>query len=833
MKKYRWIAYTLLIITVLLIIYVFISGIYNRSVTNKSHTITTNLINDNFNVYKNSQGIIHIVSNNDDDMFFGLGYIHAQQHLWSMCLNKYIIQGRLSELYGKDYLQLDQYMRILSINETAKNLFDNTDSYTKNILQKYTDGINTYIEHQKGKYSIEFNSLDIIPEKWNPEDCFAIQRYWSFLLSSGFTTDIALSEIGLKIGFEKTKDLIPNYNSKGLFVIDYTSSSNESILDEIRRNIEEEQIKNKDSKIKLSNALQEINNINKLLNKVSSNLGSNIWVINKPKNTRIKTNAILSNDFHYNAAAPTMFFQVHITSPNYNVTGLTIPGMPIFLCGINNNVSWGMACMRLDDVDFFIEKTDDKNENYFVTDTRTQPIKEYLDTIRIKNEPEKVYYIRYTNTSRILSDIQRFSHKNSKKDLYSKHLITFRWTGTEITNEIGTGLKIMQANNWKEFYSFAKNWKVPGMVISFADKMGNIGTLPAGLVPKRGSTASPNFISEAWINTNRWQGFHNYNFNSIYNPSCRYILCANNAVQNNLNYYVSSYWATPERAERIKEGLSYTEFYSYRDAQYMQTDILSIYAKNQINSILYILKKHLPTFNAQERKAYYKLRNWDYIMSTKSTTSTIYNKFLNKLLYYTFHDELDDYHYNCYLKTGEMPLRKINELLLDTSSIWFNNKNTHWTENQEIIVLNSFKSALKELTKKFNTDNSDKWHYKYTRTLEIKSPYFTKTNIEQKIRNMSRIGKTFTTGGNSTTINVSDINVSKQSEIQTITVARFIADMHDGSVYTILAGGNSGDIISPNYSDQINLWKIGAYLKISTNPEVDPTFSHYIKFEKK
>ena len=115
--------------------------------------------------------------------------------------------------------------------------------------------------------------------------------------------------------------------------------------------------------------------INKLLNKVSSNLGTNIWVINNPKNTRIKTNAILANDFHYNAAAPTMFFQVHITSPNYNVTGLTIPGMPIFLCGINNNVSWGMACMRLDDVDFFIEKTDDKNENYFVTDTRTQPIK--------------------------------------------------------------------------------------------------------------------------------------------------------------------------------------------------------------------------------------------------------------------------------------------------------------------------------------------------------------------------------------------------------------------------------------------------------------------------
>ena len=834
MKKHRWI-FSILFLILLISIYYFFLDIYNRSIKTKEQAISVDCIDNNINIYKNSQGIIHIVSQTDKDLFFGLGYIHAKQHLWQICINRRIIKGTVAEIFGKEYLKSDYYMRIIAIDKISKELYKNSDEETKIILKKYTDGINTYIEQNKGKYSIEFNTLHYTPEKWTPEDCFAIQRYWAFLLSPGFTTDIALSEICLKIGFNKTQELIPDYSANFPFIIDNSSNILENSQILLNKNLKKKKTTRKSrlASIELSNILYEINNTYKKLNKISSNLGSNSWVINKPKNNRIKAHAILANDFHFPANAPSVFMQIHITSPGYNVTGITMPGMPIFLCGRNNHISWGTTSMRLDDVDFFTEKLNNKQDHYFINEKELRPIKEYLDTIRIKNKPEKVFYIRKTNTSRILSDIQQFSNNNSKKTLYKNNIITFRWTGTELSNELNIGLKIMQVSSWKQFSNIVKNWKVPGVVFSFADKAGNIGMIPAGIIPKRGITATPNFISDIWINTNKWQGFYKYNFNSIYNPKNKYIISANNAVQNNLPYHLSSYWAIPERAQRIKEILSGGEFYTFREAQYMQNDILSIYAKEQINTILYILLKNINLFNKEEKKAYYKLKKWDFVMSTKSTTSTIYNKFLDNLLYNVFADELGSYFYKRYLETGEMPLRKLNEVLKDTNSVWLNNINTNLSETLETIVINSFKKTLKDLTKIFNSSDSDTWHYSKMRTLTIKSPYFKRNKIEKRINNISKIGTTFIIGGNSTTINVSESNSNNFSEIRTIPVMRFIADMSDTVVYSVLAGGNSGDLISPNYSDQVNLWKIGAYLKISITPNVDNSFLPYVKFIKK
>lgn len=61
-------------------------------------------------------------------------------------------------------------------------------------------------------------------------------------------------------------------------------------------------------------------------------------------------------------------------------------------------------------------------------------------------------------------------------------------------------------------------------------------------------------------------------------------------------------------------------------------------------------------------------------------------------------------------------------------------------------------------------------------------------------------------------------------------VARFIADMSDSVVYSILPGGNSGDAMSSNYSDQIRFWKIGAYLQIPVSSQINDDFTLYIKF---
>ena len=45
-------------------------------------------------------GVPHIYAQNEDDLFFAQGYVHAYERLWQMELNRRISSGRLSEIFG-------------------------------------------------------------------------------------------------------------------------------------------------------------------------------------------------------------------------------------------------------------------------------------------------------------------------------------------------------------------------------------------------------------------------------------------------------------------------------------------------------------------------------------------------------------------------------------------------------------------------------------------------------------------------------------------------------------------------------------------------------------
>jgi len=810
----------LLSIGLLYYIYMFLSDIMSRSIQQETRTISTKDIEAETDIYKNMQGVLHIVSASDSDIFFALGYAHAENHLWQMFLNKKILQGEISEIFGKQYLETDYFMRAIGIKDIAKKLFEAADEETKNILRKYSDGVNTYIENNLAKYSFEFDATDCEPDEWLPQDCFAIQRYWAFLTSYGFSYDILLSEIEMKVGYKNLVELIPTYPSDAPHILDDTTR----IFFKADTKIGEKKSKKRGN---FSEVFGKLNEIYKLINKNDNLFGSNSWVVNKKKNNKIANNSVLANDLHSSVNVPTLFMQVHISSPNYNVVGLTLPGMPIFLCGRNDDIAWGFTNMRLDDVDFFVEKITDDNKRYFVDEVKTKVIDECLDTIKIKNAEEKVFYMRNTERSRIISDFQVITGKK-QKEIFNK-VLTFKWTGSEISNEISAGLKIMQAKSWNNFKQAINKWSVPGVNFSFTDRKGNLGVAPRGLIPKRGIAVKPFVISEAWTQNSSWEGFYPPDdLGDSYNPKKKFIISANNAVKRNIENYVSVYFASPVRAERIEEFLNRGKFYTVKDAQYMQNDVLSLYANKQLDIILPILHKYLHLLNEKEKKAYYKLKQWDCVMNPSSTASAIYNVFLTYLCKNTLQDELEEYHYQLYSKISDFLLQKIDELLKNPHHIYFDNIKTKEFENMDYIIVTSFQDAMKYLTKLFKNDNSDTWKYGKMNVLEIKPLFFNQTEIDKQINEILTIGE-FEIGGDPTTINTV-IKDEKTNYVKNAAVARFIADMSDSVVYSILPGGNSGDAMSSNYSDQIRFWKIGAYLQIPVSSQINDDFTLHMKF---
>jgi penicillin G amidase len=96
------------------------------------------------------EGIPHIQADNDLDVYRGLGYMHARNRLWEMETNRLKLKGELASVVGEFALASDQLYAPLHLEDYAHKTWQTLDQETKDILNAYTEGVNTLI-HQENK----------------------------------------------------------------------------------------------------------------------------------------------------------------------------------------------------------------------------------------------------------------------------------------------------------------------------------------------------------------------------------------------------------------------------------------------------------------------------------------------------------------------------------------------------------------------------------------------------------------------------------------------------------------------------------------------------------
>jgi len=94
---------------------------YLHSLTPKpSGQIALQGLNQEVEVFFDKFGIPHIYGQNEEDVYFALGYVHARERLFQMEMMRRVPAGRLSEILGKDLLETDRFFRILGLNRWAE-----------------------------------------------------------------------------------------------------------------------------------------------------------------------------------------------------------------------------------------------------------------------------------------------------------------------------------------------------------------------------------------------------------------------------------------------------------------------------------------------------------------------------------------------------------------------------------------------------------------------------------------------------------------------------------------------------------------------------------------
>src|SRR5512139_434967 len=110
-------------------------------------------------VIRDRWGIPHIYASNTPDVFFAQGFVHAQDRLWQMELNRRTATGRLSELFGEVALDTDRAVRTFGFARIAQIDLYNAADDILSVVRAYTDGVNAYLQQPSAHLPVEFTLL--------------------------------------------------------------------------------------------------------------------------------------------------------------------------------------------------------------------------------------------------------------------------------------------------------------------------------------------------------------------------------------------------------------------------------------------------------------------------------------------------------------------------------------------------------------------------------------------------------------------------------------------------------------------------------------------------
>ena len=780
-------------------------------------------IMDSVHIYRNKFSIPHIVSHNEQDAFIAMGYVHAQDRLWQMDIARRAGRGRLAEIFGEQALQSDRFMRVMNLVDIAGNLLKNSSKTTKQILESYSKGVNLFLEMNPDKVPFEFGALSYTPESWTPEDCLIIMRLMAIEMNMSMWTDLAFGEIADKFGIQSALAMIPK-NTPGT-VYQYGGTSQEFTSEEstiAQGNLEGL------STIHTSMILSA----REYLGFSGDGIGSNAWVMRTSPKEK-KTSVILANDPHLKLSLPARWYQAHITSPGFNAIGATIPGLPLIVSGRNDLSSWGISNMMNDDFDYFIEKVDKKNSNYYFNESGERVKFKYKrDTIIIKNGEPLIYDIRYTGRSAVISDAPPtglLKDINNKNSVFDRYCLTYSWTGMQMSDEILGMYKVMKSSSWSDCKKGFDVWCAPALNFVYGNANGTIASASIGMIAKRGEKNNPNLPSPGWKKGYSWNGVYTSSIlpsqSFLGNEySKRFIITANNPLISNPNVYHSVLWEPSSRADRLQQTLKEFDEYDVRDAQYLQMDVYSAYARQVMDSILPVLIKKKKYMPVDAKKAIEKMKNWKCYITNQDIEPTIFSLFLDEYYRSVFEDQLTAPILRLYNIVSNVPTRIILHTLYDSEEkwdSWFDDVRTKQIkEDRSEIVFRSFLRAIKKGDRYFGNADIRTWKYGKLHSILLEHLFSSSTLLSPIVTHGP-----FPHGGNNTTLNNGSWSFNDPFKQTLGASVRVISDMRDSMLYCVLPGGVSGEPLSSHYSDQVQLWLNGGYIALSATRNISTDFT--------
>ncbi|MBE0423259.1 MAG: penicillin acylase family protein [Lutibacter sp.] len=747
-----------------------------------SGEITLSNIENETTVYFDDYGIPHIYAQNQYDASTALGYVHAQDRLWQMELMRRIAPGRLSEIFGIDMLKNDRFFVSLGIEEASKKSIEKLDKNGEvyKLAMAYLNGVNQFIEN--GPTPIEFTLIGIGKEPYQLKDIYNVLGYMSFSFAMAQKTDPLLTILKDKLGDNYLKEL------------NIDLSPNTTLI--------------KNSKSTIADFSEMVASVNEVMENspVPPFIGSNSWVVSPKKSATGKV--LFANDPHIGYSQPAVWYEAHIVTPNYEMYGYHLAGVPFPLLGHNRNYAYGLTMFENDDIDFYKEENHPTDSTKYKTPDGFETYKTVTKTIKIKDAEDKVIKVRSSRHGPIMNDALDAITQNEP--------VAMSWIYTQFDIKVlGALHTLSRATDIKDVKKGASMIHAPGLNIMYGDAKGNVAWWATGKLYKLKPGVNRNFILNGASGEDDPIEYLDFSENPMAeNPPWNYVYSANNQTDSIANMLYPGYYLSEDRAKRIVQLLEPKNNWNRESMSAMINDVTSGVAPELIKE--FAENTDYKSFSKSEQKAIDVLQLWDGSNTADHIAPTIYNKWIYLYLKNTFEDEMGEKLFTQFLAT-HLSKRMIAAQIEKDSSIWWDDISTsNKIETKKEILSKSMVEAVSSLEKQLGSNMMD-WNWGKVHTLVHEHPL----GKVAALKSYFNVGP-FPMNGAREVINnrVFDYTETGLYKVNAGPSTRRIIDFSDiENSISILPTGQSGNPFSKYYKDQAEMYNKGEFRKMKMNEE--------------
>lgn len=753
-------------------------------------------------------GVPHVEGDSEAAAAFAVGYAQGADRLFQMDLQRRVMRGELSAVFGERAFASDRFHVQMDFAGAAEATWTNLNgTETGALVEAFCDGVNQHLDDLPP----EFHLLDYEPDPWTPTDCMLAEKQISWGLTGSFRT-LRKESVAAAMGEELADELLPNRLDHDAAIVGHERGS-----DVRSRRMETGTASVLTTRPTYSNRppTETDPELERWLAGFESppGIGSNSWVVSGDHTD--SGAPTMANDPHLSLMAPPVWYELGIYTPDCSVRGVTFPGVPFVVIGENDAGAWGFTNAGADVIDFYDYefRTRGGTRQYRYGD-EWRDVETETRTIAVADGDDRDVEVSKTVHGSLLGV------EGDGDDLRSE--VAVAWTGLSATRTTKAVRAMNRSSSTEAFETALRQFDLPTQNCVWAGRDGETLYRVTGKVPIRRTGGEPvagTRVFDGSAKEGEWAGYvpfgpsdwdgtntdgaeasddaQNAGFipfdemPAVRNPA--YLGTANQRVVDDADYpyYFAEAYSDPFRGIRLWERLDAriadgdpvtNEFMAD-----LHDDSLDLRAELLVPKML-DARDTVDRLPPRVESALDTLADWDFRMTRDSRAALLFSRFLPEYRDIVFGERLED--------AGLGVRRDVSEYFgpdwvlihLDAESDWF-------PDGRDAAIVDAMDRAISEI------DGAGWETYGDYNVTAITHPF------DRAWLNYPE----YPTDGSEATLN----NYRRGSHGSSW---RQICPADDSPSQAILPGGNDGTFTSVHYDDQLRRWADTEYKPMPLDP---------------